>query len=85
MGAVVNNLAKGGGEPKGVGDFIQSCGAGSASFWVVYLGDDPPNGTGHWGVSTQGSYMDHWEVAHVISGRKLVVTTFGDGKEGGRV
>ena len=29
--------------------------------------------------------MDHWEVAPAVSGRKLVVFTFGDDDAGGRV
>ena len=49
------------------------------------MGDYPLNGRGHWGVSTQGSYMDHWEVAPAVSGRKLVVTTFVDGDAVGGV
>ena len=85
MGAVVYNLAKGGRKPKGVRDILQGGGAGSTYFWVVYVGDDPPHGTGHWGVSTQGSYMYHWEVAPVVSGWKLVVPNFGDGDVGGGV
>ena len=38
---VVNNLGKGGGETKGVGDVIQGGGAGSTSFWVGDVGEDP--------------------------------------------
>ena len=82
---VVNNLGKGGGETKGVGDVLQGGGAGSTSFWVGDVGDDLPHGRGHWGVSTQGRYMDHWEVSPEVSGWKLVVPTFVDGDVGGRV
>ena len=73
------------GETKGVGGVIQGGGTGSTSFWVGDVGDEPRHGMGHWGVSTQGSYMDHWEVAPVVSIQKLVVTTFGDGDAGGGV
>ena len=79
MGAIFNNLEKGGGKTKGVEDIIQGCGAGSTSFWVGDVGDEPPHGTSHCGVSTHDSYMDHWEVAPVVSGRNLVVPTFEDG------
>ena len=41
MGAVFNNLEKGGGETKGVGDAIQGGGVSSTSFWVGDVGDDP--------------------------------------------
>ena len=82
---VVNNIGKGGGETKGVGNVLQSGGAGSTSFLVGDVGDKPPHGRGHWGVSTQGSYMDHWEVAPAVSVWKLVVPTFVDGDAGGRV
>ena len=83
MSAVVNNLGKGGGKTKGVGDVIQGGGSCSTSFWVVDVGDDPLHGRGHWGVSTQVRYMYHWEVSPAVSGRKLVVPTFGDGDAGG--
>ena len=73
-----------GGKPRVLGMLYKGGGADSTYFWVVYLGDDPPHGTVHWGVSTQGSYMDHWEVAPAVSVRKLVVPTFGDGNAGGR-
>ena len=82
MGVVVDNLEKGGGKTKGVGDVLQGGGAGSTSFWVGDVGDDPPHGTGHWGFSTQVSYTHHWEVPPAVSGRKLVVPTFGDGDAG---
>ena len=49
-------------------------------FWVGDVGDDT-----HARVSTQDSYMDHWEVAPAVSGRKLVVPTFGDDNAGGGV
>ena len=51
MGTVVNNLAKGGGEPKGFRDVLQVGGVGTTSLWVRCLVDDPPHDTGHWGVS----------------------------------
>ena len=41
MGAVVENLSKGGGKIKGVGDVIQGGGAGGTSFWVGDVGYDP--------------------------------------------
>ena len=85
MGAVFNNLEKGGGKTKGVRGVIQGGGAGSTSFWVGYVGDDPFHGRGHWGDSTQGSYMDHWEGSPAVSGRKLVVPTFGDDNARGGV
>ena len=49
MGRVVDNLAKGGVKPKVVGDVLQGGGAGSTSFWVEDMGDDPTHGTCHWG------------------------------------
>ena len=49
MGAVVNNIEKGWSETKGVGDVLQGGGAGSTSFQVGYVGDDPLHETGHWG------------------------------------
>ena len=85
MDVVFNNLGKGGGKTKSVGDVFQGVSVGSTYFWVGDVGDDPPHGTGHWGVSTQGSYMDHWEVSPEVSGWKLVVPTFGYGNAGGRV
>ena len=85
MDVVVNNLDNRGGKIKGVGDVLQGGGAGSIYFLVLYVGDDPPHGTVHWGVSTQGSYMYHWEVDPAVSGRKLVVPTFGDSNAGDRV
>ena len=60
MGAVVNNIEKGRGKTKRVGDVLQGGGAVSTSLWVGDVGDDPPYGRGHWEVSTQGSSMDHW-------------------------
>ena len=41
---VVNNLGKRGGKTKGVRDVLQGFGAGSTSFWVGDVGDDPPHG-----------------------------------------
>ena len=82
IGVIVDNLAKGGCKPKGVGYFLQGGGAGSTYFWVRDVDDEPPHGPGHWGVSTQGIHMDHWEVASAVSGHKLVVPTFGDGDAG---
>ena len=43
---VVGDLGKIGGKPKGFGDFLQAGGAGSTSFQVRDVGDDPPNGPG---------------------------------------
>ena len=82
---IVNNIGKGGGKTKGVGDVIQGGGAGSIYFWVGDVGDDPPHGRVHWWVSTQGSYMYHWEVSPAVSVWKLVVPTFVDGDAGGGV
>ena len=48
MGAVVNNLAKGGVKTKGVGDVLQVGVTGSTSFRVGDVGDDPPHGKVHW-------------------------------------
>ena len=79
MGAVVDNLVKKGRKPKVVGDVLQVNGAISTYFWVEDVDDDSPHGTRHWGVSTKGRYMDHWEVSNAVSGHKLVVPTFGDG------
>ena len=50
MGAVFNNLEKGGGKTKGVRDVLQGGGAGSTYFWVGDVGDDPSHGRCHWGV-----------------------------------
>ena len=58
LGAVVENIGKGGGQPKGVGDIIQGIGAGGTYFWVVDVGDDPPHGTVHGGFSTQGIHTN---------------------------
>ena len=52
MDTVVNNLDNRGGKIKGVGDVLQGGGADSTYFLVLYVGDDPPHGTVHWGVST---------------------------------
>ena len=82
---VVNNLVKGRGKPKCVGDVLQCGGSGSTSFWVIDVDYYPPHGRGNWGVSTQVSYMDHWETAPAVSGCMLLVTTFGDGDAGVRV
>ena len=49
--------------------------------WVI----TPLHGAGNWVVLTQGRYMDHWEVAPAVSGRRLVVPTFVDGDAGGGV
>ena len=46
MGAVVNNLEKGGGETKGVGDVIQGGGTVSAAIRFRDVGSEPPHGTG---------------------------------------
>ena len=51
-----------------------------SEMWVI-----TPAWDGTLGGSTQGSYMDHWEVAPAVSGRKFVVPTFGDNNAGGRV
>ena len=48
--------------------------------WVM-----TPAWDGTLGGSTQGIYMDHWEVAPAVYGRKLVVPTFGDRDSGSRV
>ena len=50
MGEVVNNLEKGGGKTKCVGGVLRDSGVCSTYFWVGDVGDDPPHGTGHWGV-----------------------------------
>ena len=44
MGAVVDNLAKVGGKPKGVGGVLQGGGTGSTSFRVGDVVDDPHMG-----------------------------------------
>ena len=85
MGAVVNNLEKGGGKTMSVRDVLQGSGAGSTSLWVGDVDNDPSHGRGHWGVSTQDSYMYHWEISPVVSVRKLVVPTFVEGNAGGGV
>ena len=51
-----------------------------SEMWVM-----TPAWDGTLGGSTQGSYMDHWEVSPVVSGRKLAVPTFGDDNAGGGV
>ena len=65
-------------------DVLQGGGAGSTSFRVRYVGDDPPHGMCHLEVLKKGSYMDHWGVSPAVSGRKLVVPNFIDGDVGGR-
>ena len=50
MDAVVDNILKGGGEPKGVEDVLQGSGEVSTSFWVGDVGDDPPHRTGNRGI-----------------------------------
>ena len=67
MGAVVNNLEKGEGETLGVRDVLQGGCAGSTSFWVRVMGDDPLHGKGHLVVSEHVKYMDHWEVSPAVS------------------
>ena len=44
MGVIVENIEKGGGKPKGVGDVLQGVGVGSTYFWVGDVGDDPQIG-----------------------------------------
>ena len=52
MGAVVDNLAKGGDKTKGVGGVLQGSGAGSTSFRVGDVGDDPCMGRNIGGFNT---------------------------------
>ena len=47
MGAVVNNIAKGGVKTKGVRDVLQGGGTGRTSFRVRDVGDNPPRGVGN--------------------------------------
>ena len=49
MGAVFNDLEKGGGKTKSVRDVIKGSGTGSTSLWVGDVGDEPPHVRGHWG------------------------------------
>ena len=70
---------------KGVRDVLQGVGAGSNYFWHRGVDDDPPHGTGNWGVSTQIIHMYHWETDPAVSGRKWVVTNFGGSNMGGGV
>ena len=71
--------------PTDIWEVFQGSGAGGTPILDGDVGDDLLHGTGHWRVLTQGIYMYHWEVAPAVSGRKLVVPTFGDGDAGGRV
>ena len=82
IGTVVDSLVKGGGGPKGGRDVLQGGGVGGTSFGVRDVGDDPPHGTGHWGVAVKGINMNHWERALAVSGGKLIVPTFGGGNAG---
>ena len=59
MGTSVDNLGKGGGGSKGVGDF-QDSGAGGTNFLGIDLCDDPSYGPGPGGVPTQVILTDHW-------------------------
>ena len=62
MGTSVDNLGKGGGKSKGVGDVFQGGGAGGTTFWGRDVGDDP-----HMGWSLGG--FQH-RVAQQITGRQ---------------
>ena len=55
LGAVVENIGKGGGKTKVVGVFFHVSGAGNISFRVGDTGDDPQHGPVPGGVSTQVS------------------------------
>ena len=74
-------LGRQGAKTKGFGDVLQGGVAGSNSFWVGDVGDDPLHGRGHWGFQQK--------VAIWITGRYplqfLVVPTFVDGNSGGWV
>ena len=57
MGAVVEDIGKGGGEPKGSRDVFQGGGVGNTYFLVGDVGDDPPHGPGPgWGFNTGYPY-----------------------------
>ena len=82
---IVNNIVKVGGQNKCVRGIIQGGGSGSIYFWDGDVDDEPPQGPVNWGVSTQVSHMNHCEAAPSVSGRNLVVPTFGDDDAGGGV
>ena len=76
---------KGGGGPKGGRDVLQGGGVGGTSFGVRDVGDDPPHGTGQWGVAVKGIHVNHWDTALAVSEEKLVVPNFRGGDAGGEV
>ena len=86
MGAVVNNLEKGGGKTKGVGYVIQGGGAGSTSFWVRDVGGDPPAGEGPHGLPPPGGLADDRHRPQTSTGQDRGISTHwvGDGDGGVR-
>ena len=85
MGVVVENLGKGGNEPKGVWGVFKGGGAGGTYFQVRDVGNNPRHGPGTGGVSTQSIQMYHWEEAPEVIGQGLGVSTSGDGNTRGGV
>ena len=81
---VVDNIGKIGKNPRVLGMFfkavVQAVILFGSEMWVM-----TPAWDRTLGGSTQGSYMDHWEVSPAVSGQKLVVPTFGDSNAGGRL
>ena len=85
MGAVVNNLEKGGGKTMGVRDVLQGGGTGGNSLQIGDVGDDPLHGTIPGGVSAQGVQTYYREASLASSGRKFGVPSIGGGDSGGMV
>ena len=81
----VENLGKGGGKSKGIGDVFQGSGAGDTTFWGGDVGDDPSRGPGPVGVPTQGILIDHYEASLEVIGWDMGVSTSGDSNVGGGV
>ena len=59
MGTSVNNIVKGGGQSKGVGDVFQGGGAGVSDSWGGDVGYGPPNVLGLGWVPIQGRSTDN--------------------------
>ena len=85
MGAVVNNLEKGGGETKGVGMFfkevVQAVLLFGSDMWVM----TPRTGGAIGGSQHRVAICITGMYPLRVSGWKLVVPTFGDGDAGVRV
>ena len=72
----------GGCQPKGIGDFFQGVGTGSADFRVRDMGAYPLHGTSPGNFSTWGCAADNGKTAKEIGRGGLVITT-SIGRNGG--